>query len=79
MGIWTDLFEPLLCTQSGVMQTLVLQALYGLSLGTATKLTESAVLSLVTEKRGDGAHSFDYLEKTRKFQTNRSLIELTVF
>lgn len=52
MGIWTDLFESLLCTQSSVMQTLVLQALYGLSLGTATKLTGSAVLSLVTEKRG---------------------------
>ena len=58
------------------MQTLVLQALYGLSLGTATKLTGSAVLSLVTEKRVDGAPSFDYLGK---FQTNRSLIELTVF
>lgn len=50
MGIWSDLFEPLLCTQSWVMQTLVSQALYGLSLGTAIKLTGTAVLSLVTEK-----------------------------
>lgn len=79
MGIWSDLFEPLLCTQSWVMQTLVLQALYGLSLGTATKLTGSAVPSVVTEKQGDGTHSFDYLEKSGKFQINRSLIELSVF
>lgn len=50
MGIWRDLFEPLLCTQSWVMQTLVSQALYGLSLGATTELTGNAVLSVVTEK-----------------------------
>lgn len=50
MGIWRDLSEPLLCTQSWVMQTLVSQALYGLSLGTATELMGNAVLSVVTEK-----------------------------